>query len=224
MLPKAVMNVAMFTWDNNDFAEDQNYTLRDVVEVLGYDLGLDDYPIFDEAYRGKLNKAITDHFWFRRIASETPSAFVFYLNRKMREQMPNVNPVYVKVREDGFDPIATSQRMDSGQSKGSNASTTDTTGSGTGRNISSNTPQVFLDDPEDPKYMNALGQTTSSSTGTDKSSGTNDSSYSGNSSAVDGGYASAVYDMMSAGFMATDTLVFSILEPLFMQFHDDQPK
>jgi hypothetical protein len=43
-----------------------------------YDLGLKDYPIFDESYRDALNKKILDHFRFREIGFETPARFKFY--------------------------------------------------------------------------------------------------------------------------------------------------
>lgn len=59
-----------------------------------YDLGLDDYPIWDEAKRDWLNQRIIDHFWLRQIGADTPRLFVFYLNRRMRERMPGINPVF----------------------------------------------------------------------------------------------------------------------------------
>ena len=39
----------MLTFNNNDFAtlDEHKYTLRDIVEALGYDWGMQDYPIFD---------------------------------------------------------------------------------------------------------------------------------------------------------------------------------
>lgn len=59
-----------------------------------YDLGLQDYPIWDEAKRDWLNQRIIDHFWLRQIGADTPRLFVFYLNRRMRERMPGINPVF----------------------------------------------------------------------------------------------------------------------------------
>src|SRR4051794_4007521 len=39
------------------------------------DIGLNDYPIFDEAYRPTLNKKITDRYLNREIGMETISLF-----------------------------------------------------------------------------------------------------------------------------------------------------
>lgn len=61
----------------------------------GYDIGLDDYPIFDPLYRAVLNKLITDHFYFREIGMETPAVFKHYLNRTLAEIMPMYNKLYL---------------------------------------------------------------------------------------------------------------------------------
>lgn len=67
--------------------------LHDLI-ASGYDIGLDDYPIFDSAYRTVLNKLITDHFFFREIGMETPAVFKHYLNITMNENMPYFNKLY----------------------------------------------------------------------------------------------------------------------------------
>lgn len=67
--------------------------LRYLVEA-GYDLGLRDYPIYDEKYRGRLNQKILDHYRFHEIGAETPERFVHYLNTAMRENMPYYNDLY----------------------------------------------------------------------------------------------------------------------------------
>lgn len=79
-----------------------------------FDFGLteDDYPIFDERWRGfkdernqwqytredgefyGLNKKILDHFMYHEIGQETPDVFRHVLNRKMREIMPYYNQLY----------------------------------------------------------------------------------------------------------------------------------
>lgn len=199
----------MLTFNNNDYSglEDHQYTLRDVTDALGYDWGMQDYPIFDEGYREKLNRAIWNHFAYRRIACDTPSMFVFYLNRRMNEQMPNINPVYEMVRRGGFDPMATTQ----GRSK----THTDGTGKNESRATASSTPQVFLGNPDGEQYLTGVTKQTDGSAQT----GDSQSEY----SAINGSPGAAVYDMMAAGFMSTDTLVFEVLEPLFMQVWDDMP-
>lgn len=70
-----------------------NMTLQDVIDY-GYDLGLDDYPIWDETERDGLNQLIVDHFRYREIGAETPKMFIYYLNRTMREEMRALNVVF----------------------------------------------------------------------------------------------------------------------------------
>ena len=67
--------------------------LRYIIES-GYDLGLKDYPLFTESYRSVLNNKILEHFKYREIGFETPSLFIYMLNRKMREIMPLYNQRY----------------------------------------------------------------------------------------------------------------------------------
>ena len=49
----------------------------------GFDIGLRDYPIWDEDYRGILNQKLIDHYFMYEIGAETPELFKFYLNRTM---------------------------------------------------------------------------------------------------------------------------------------------
>lgn len=199
----------MLTFNNNDFAslDDHQYTLRDVTDALGYDWGMTDYPIFDEAYREKLNRAIWNHFAYRRIAADTPAMFIFYLNRRMNEQMPSINPVYELVRQEHFNPFATAQGESHADSKAD--AETDT------RATASSTPQVFLDNPDGEQYLTGVNK----QTGSTGQTGTTDNRY----SSIAGSPGAAVYDMMASGFMNADTLVFQLLEPLFMQVWDDLP-
>lgn len=59
-----------------------------------FDIGLKDYPIFDENYRQTLNKKIISHYYFREIGMETAELFKRYLNMTMREIMPYYNQLY----------------------------------------------------------------------------------------------------------------------------------
>lgn len=67
--------------------------LRWIVEN-GYDLQLNEYPIFDENYRQKLNQKIIKHYYFREIGFETVGLFRFYLKQTMNEIMPYYNQLY----------------------------------------------------------------------------------------------------------------------------------
>lgn len=67
--------------------------LRWVIEN-GYDLQLNEYPIFDENYRQKLNQKIINHYYFREIGFETVGLFRFYLKQTLNEIMPYYNQLY----------------------------------------------------------------------------------------------------------------------------------
>ena len=57
-------------------------------------LGLNDYELFEPAYRETLNAKIIDHFYFREIGFETAAQFAWYIRRTMQEIMPYYNKLY----------------------------------------------------------------------------------------------------------------------------------
>ena len=108
----------------------------------GYDIGLCDYPIYDERFRSVLNRLISDHFYTREIGAETVELFVFYLNRKMREIMPIYNIIFKQLANPEFDPFAvdmTTTHTASTHSEGENESTDKTD------SLLSNAPQINLE-------------------------------------------------------------------------------
>ena len=81
-----------------------SYTIELGSIVQYRDIGLQDYPIFDESYRPILNDIIIEHFRFREIGFETVDMFVNRLNHQMRLDMPSHNRVY-KAMEEDFNPL-----------------------------------------------------------------------------------------------------------------------
>lgn len=71
-----------------------------------HSLGLDDYPIFDEAHRGVLNNKIIRHYFMREIGLETLELFRYFMRMKMWEIMPYYNQLY-KSELIEFDPLST---------------------------------------------------------------------------------------------------------------------
>lgn len=59
-----------------------------------FDLGLHDYPIWNETYRNTLNQKILNHYYENEIGFETANLFKFYLNNKLNEIMPYYNNLY----------------------------------------------------------------------------------------------------------------------------------
>lgn len=108
--------------------------LRYLIEG-NYDLGLKDYPIFDESYREQLNNKIIQHYYFREIGFETEALFKNRLNQKMNEIMPYYNQMYESSKLK-IDPLSTIdlEEVFSRKSKTTGEGTSST--SGTGNNTS----------------------------------------------------------------------------------------
>lgn len=57
-------------------------------------IGLDDYPIYDEAHRGMLNDKIIRRYYMREIGFETLGQFAWNMRRRMHEIMPYYNELF----------------------------------------------------------------------------------------------------------------------------------
>ena len=119
--------------------------------VNGYDIGLSDYPIYDESYRDILNQKIIDHYYFCEIGAETPGRFKLFINRTMREIMPYYNQLYASAALEinplhNFDLTEQTKR----EMEGSNTGTVQSTGSseveqeGSNLDVNSDTPANLL--------------------------------------------------------------------------------
>lgn len=95
---------------------DYTLELRKVVEIVGpLNVGLNEYPIFDESYRDSLNQKILDHYWYNEIAHESIDMFIHQLKVKMNEIMPFYNQLYESELID-FDPMVTHDVHSTGDS------------------------------------------------------------------------------------------------------------
>ena len=115
--------------------------LRYIVES-GYDLGLKDYPIFDESYRETLNNKIIQHFYFREIGLETVALFKVFINRAMKEIMPYYNKLYESANLQ-YNPLEPYTMVES-ETANSKSSANGTSGASS-RNIYSDTPQSEIE-------------------------------------------------------------------------------
>lgn len=136
--------------------------LRYIIES-GYDLGLKDYPIFEENYREGLNNKILEHFKMREIGFETVALFKYMLNRKMNEIMPLYNQRYIsEVSRVGIKPTDNVDMTETITRTVTNEGTSITDGTNTingstsltdsnnadNLNIESDTPQSALTDAQ----------------------------------------------------------------------------
>lgn len=195
-------------------------TLRRIVES-GYDLGLDQYPIFDESYRQSLNDKIIEHYYFREIGLETAGLFKRFLNRKMNEIMPYYNQMYISTLIK-FDPLATksiTETLNRLQNASANTNTS-STGSNSAQKVYSETPQGLLSktDLDDDLYATTVDQ--------DKSNGSADSSAESVNNANEDmtrtqtgfeGIASELLIKYRQSFVNIDIMVIDELSDLFMK-------
>ena len=213
--------------------------LRNVVGMLGADnIGLSDYPIFDEQYREFLNAKIIDHYYYREIGVETVDMFIRQLRTKMLEIMPYYNKWYQA--EDmmaDINPLSTQDVHSTGSAHSHSGSSTTqkqhekadntTTGSNSskGRTVQSETPQTMLSGNQD--YATAASDNHSTADGTtnvhsagslESAADSSTSSGSGNEAHTWGysGHAPALIDAWRSTFANIDMMVIDELESLFM--------
>lgn len=86
-------------------------------------LGLDDYPIYEEAHRKDLNALIIRRYYMREIGFEIPRLFAFYVRARMIEIMPYYNELYKM--------IEAANPLDEIDMRYTSDDTTDTTGNST---------------------------------------------------------------------------------------------
>lgn len=213
------------------------YTMR-LGELIAneWDIGLRDYPIFQEEYREELNKLIIEQYYFREIGQETPEMFKRLLNRKMRLEMPYFNQMYLTQLRD-YDPMSTmDMRTDSTndtestskraeESNAKSVSDTSAEAASRARNVTSDTPVTQLSGAED--YATGLADALSSQTSKSAVKGETD----GSTSAEDSSQSLAKALSRTYGYSANpnellqswrdtitnvDALVIEMLNPLFM--------
>lgn len=193
------------------------------------DIGLNDYPIFEDAYRERLNKLITDHYHDREIGMETIAKFRHSVMRRMNEVMPYYNGLY-ETQKISYDPLSTIdiRTLSTGKSatdtEASGESTSTMSNEGGSRAVQSNTPQVRLSGNGD--YASAAADTTSDSnasgTGTEaQASSTSEESENESRTSGYQGAASSLIMEYRRSLMNIDLLVIDELADMFMGVWDN---
>ena len=206
--------------------------LKEVLDY-GYDLKLNDYPIYDEEFRPILNQRIVDHFYLREIGAESIEIFIFYLNRTMRENMQWLNPVFAKLADPQYDPFenidTTTDYHQTGSGTNTSTGTTKdhSTADSDRQAVNTNTPQVNLagKDPMDYGNSGVFEKSSSSSDGnsTNSTDGqqTNLADYIGHTHGQQGQLKFDVLRQWLDLYVNPLNEVFEVLEPCFMQLWND---
>ena len=199
----------------------------------GFDFQLNEYPIFDEAYRETLNNLILDNFLMDEIGFETPALFRHYLKTKLNEIMPYYNLLYkaqIKVAEEdnifgNVDLKETFDRNINSNTSSNGQSTSQNQAKGKSKEIYQETPQGKLkhEDIDSASYathvtMNGSeANNTSSVNDTTTSTGNNVENYVktivGNNGKM---YKIELLQKALNGFKNINTQLLEELEPLFM--------
>lgn len=189
--------------------------LCDLLEY-GFDLGLRDYPIYDESDRERLNQAIVNHFYTREIAAESPALFIMRLNVTMAERMPQINKVHELLA--GADLASSFEQTTEGSTGTQSGSTSTSTAQSTAhaKNYNSNAPQVAMVGKDEVAYYDTGATSTNDadSTSRDESSSGSTSSTTSKSSGRNASIPSIVSEYYE-GYNNTDLMVFDALEVCF---------
>lgn len=196
------------------------------------DIGLDWYPIFDEAYRPGLNKKIIQHYWNREIGQETEFLFKFAMARKMNEIMPTYNQLYESEisrmkNADGtaMDPLSTIKLLthNTGEDTINDTATNAVANSASSksRTVNSETPQVPLSGNAD--YASGGVDSTSSSDGSSTTNVTDTRSTNTTGDATTNGYTESpilLVQRLRSAILNVDMMIIDELSELFMGVWD----
>lgn len=189
--------------------------LCDLLEY-GFDLGLRDYPIYDESDRARLNQAIVDHFYTREIAAESPALFIMRLNVTMRERMPQINKVHELLENAD---LASSYEQTTEGSTGTQSgslSTSAAQSTAQAKNYNTNAPQVAMVGKDEVPYYDTGATSTNDAESMSRDENTSDST-SSTTSKSSGRNASipSIISEYYEGYNNTDLMVFDALEVCF---------
>ena len=111
----------------------------------GFDLGLQDYPIWNESYRNILNKKILDHYYVDEIGYETAELFKHFLNARMNEIMPYYNELYLNQEKLLTDNLENVDLYESSSRSNTSETSSESSSNSNTKNLFQDTPQGQLD-------------------------------------------------------------------------------
>ena len=205
-------------------------TIKDLI-TNNFDLGLKDYPIYDESHRETLNNMIINHYLMSEIGQETPALFKLYLNNTMNEIMPKYNILYravdeyVKRQSLLSDVDLTIDSEGSTENNALSTSVVSSTNSYTEKSkmINSDTPQgkIYLNDLENQAYATTASLGSGENSSNSESNSTNkvdNDTVNKNKTHTFGSNGKLPIDVMikiQQGILNIDESIIKELQPLF---------
>lgn len=145
----------------------------------GFDLGLQNYPIWNESYRNILNKKILDHYYMNEIGYETAELFKHFLNARMNEIMPYYNDLYNNQEKLINDTLENVDLYESSTRNNTNTVNTESSSTNNNKTLFQDTPQGQIDftDLENQKWATNLTMNKSGINDESSSNGENNEEY-----------------------------------------------
>ena len=145
----------------------------------GFDLGLQDYPIFNESYRNILNKKILDHYYMDEIGYETAELFKHFLNARMNEIMSYYNELYINQEKLITDTLENVDLYENSTRNNTNTVNTESSSNTNNKNLFQDTPQGQIDftDLESQKWATNLTMNKNNINDNSSSNGENNEEY-----------------------------------------------
>ena len=186
---------------------------------MGFDFQLDEYPIFDEAYREPLNKAILDNYLTYEIGFETPALFRHYLKTKMNLIMPKYNILFnaqLKLLDNPLGNVDMTETVEREvQTEGSSNSQSESKG----KNLFQDTPQGDLSatDIDAQRWATNLTQDKNNVSDESETRGNTVESFTRRMVGANGNkYGIDIYDKLAKNFNSINEQIINELGTLFM--------
>lgn len=192
-------------------------------------VGLSNYPIFDDDHREVLNSKILRRYWMEEIGVETAELWRFNIETHMMEMMPYYNELYKSTLIE-FDPLKTIDVKNTGQSESTRSATSesdtdsDSTSGSKGRAVNSRFPQAQLRRNADYASEGSDSMTDSSTVQhSDATTVSNENDANENESSTSGynGIPSDLIIAFRESIINIDTTVVDSLEENFMQIYSN---
>lgn len=194
-----------------------------------FDLGLKDYPIFDEDYRNTLNQEIIDYYFMSEIGFETPALFKRMLNSRMQLIMNKYNLMY-KAQKELLDKDLLLGNVDLTTTYGGETNSKSNGTNSYGTKTSGNSKQVYLDTPQGNTFKGSIDDTNYATDVTfNKADNNSSTNYNGENTGNikesylkkmignnGNKYAIEIYNKYLSSFRNIDLMVIHDLEDLFM--------
>lgn len=194
-------------------------TIKNLIDN-NFNFGLQDYPIFNESYREKLNNNILNHYYENEIGQETAGLFKFFLNQRMNEIMPYYNTLYQAQETTLTDLFNNVNLTETSNRENTNSTNSSSSSNSNNKNLFQDTPQGKLDFTELENQNWATNYTMNKGIINDNStsSGNNKEDFTKIIKGSNGNkYKIEILENVKNNLMNIDLMIINDLNDLFMQ-------